>query len=65
MHSQQMFNECIARTGQREPGSADIKNNAAENWPRAAVHIVCRVNQLTSQQRTRRRKRSTSLCFFF
>lgn len=77
MQSQQMFNDCIART--ESLAGTDVcfdRLNRMRLLPRHLktsnarplrphVSQLKKVVQHTSQQRTRRRKRSTSDCFFF
>lgn len=59
MYSQQMFNEYDQDTGIL---SSRLAEQALRKVPYATqVGVMCR----TSQQRTRSRKRMTSLCFFF
>lgn len=103
MHSQQMFNECIAKTGghcaartegdeacsrlslcislgdfhveavryvdrSREKEAGDRKTwspSSSPAKPLSSTKTIELVNHRTSQQRTRRRKRITSDCFFF
>lgn len=81
MHSQQAFNECIAKASVGGHGTRVLsrgwfllpgikqcavprtiaKGLQPPNSPTVERHRSCR----TSQQRTRRRKRITSDCFFF
>lgn len=65
-HSQQGFNECIAGSSKRRPRSTTFScpRDGIRSIGFARYRIKGRI-YLTSQHRTRRRKRRTSDCFFF
>lgn len=60
-----MFNECIARHGKVPHWVSQDPDQRSCVDVGASLEGSGGLNYLTSQQRTRRRKRRTSDCFFF